>query len=134
MTKKYQPMRHDGERDLILGWMGDLGLIYDLARPEDPRQVVRDSVRFFQNLAAWLQEKGLVYPEEVQAGIEVEEWNQIPMIPNTALDIYKASRAIGFTEGVQRGYAALRISAYYSKYPERLLIAKYIRKQHNATP
>jgi len=131
---KNQRVRHDGERSLILNWMGDLGLIYDLAQPEDPREAVRDSVRFFQRLAAWLLEKRLVFPEEVQPGVDVSDWNEIPMIPDRALEIHKASRSIGFLDGVLRGYAALRISAYYSKYPERLLIAKYIRKRHDANP
>jgi hypothetical protein len=133
MTTKNQRVKHEGERKLILGWMADIGLIYDPARPEDLRETVRSRLECFGNFATWLLEKRLVYPEGVPAGVDVEDWNVITMIPDMALDICKASRAIGFTEGVQRFHRALRrISAYYSKYPERLLIAKYIRTRHDA--
>ena len=41
---------------------------------------------------------------------------------------------MGLREGIERCYAALTISDYYKNYPERLLIAKYIRKYQNASP
>jgi hypothetical protein len=74
-----------------------------------------------------------VYPEPVPTGVEAAEWNQIDSILDYAVDIFAASRVMGFREGIERVYAALTIGVYYETYPERLLIAKYIRQHHDAT-
>jgi hypothetical protein len=127
-------MKYDGERNLILGWMHYLGLIYDLAREADPKHTVRNSMKFFQELSSWLQEKGLVYPEAVPAGVGAEVWNQIPMMFDYAVDIFGASRAIGLREGIEGGYGALSIAEYYKRFPERFAIAKYVRKSEDVGP
>ncbi len=135
MTTKNQRLKHAGDRDRILAFMENAGLTLDLARREDPPERVLNSLRrFFQGLAAALQKKGIVYPEPVPTGVEAEEWKQIDTILDRAVDVYAASRVMGLREGIERGCAALTIGYYYKNYPERLLIAKYIRKYQDASP
>jgi hypothetical protein len=59
---KNERVKHAGDRDRILAFMEDAGLTHDLARPEDCEDTVRHSLSFFKELAAALQEKGIVYP------------------------------------------------------------------------
>jgi hypothetical protein len=131
---KNHRVKHAGDRDRILAFMEDEGLVYDLARPEDSRDGALRSLIFFRGLQAALQEKGILFPETGPIGCEPDDWNQVDFILDTAAELYAASRATGFRDGVERGYAALTIGAYYQTYPERLLIAKYIRKHHAANP
>src|SRR5208337_3801407 len=58
-------------------------------------------------------------------------------IYDMAVDLYAAAHDIGFIEGIaksRKSDGASHIAAHYEKFPERRLIAKYVRRNHGATP
>ena len=118
-------VQHDGERSLRVGCMKDVALTHDLARPEDSIKILRYSLRFFQELADWFQENPKDYPEPPPGNPAYEG-----TVLDKAVDIYAASRVIAFREGFERG---LDLFDYYEKFPERLMIARYVRKRNDAS-
>jgi len=130
MAMKRERIKDDGERDLRLRLMQRTGLVHDPARLEDAQQSAVGRLKFFQQLETRLRKL------EVASVLEaVDECELGPYGPyDAAVDLYAAAHDIGFIEGVAKSDRKAHIAAYYEAFPERRLIAKYVRRRHGASP
>ena len=48
------------------------------------------------------------------------------------MSIYTASLLLGFISGLEQGKRVMKVRRYYERYPERLVIAEYIRRRPGA--
>jgi len=127
MAMRRERIKYDGERDLRLRFMRGTGLVHDPARLEDAQESARLKLKSFRQLETWLRK------QEMASALGPADECKLD-IYDMALDLYAAAHDIGFIEGVATGDGTSHIAAHYKEFPERRLIAKYVRRHHGATP
>jgi hypothetical protein len=127
MAMRRERIKGNGERDLRLRFMWGTGLVHDPARLDDAQESAIGKLKCFQLLETSLRKQGLASILGPLAECQLE-------IYDMAVGVYAAAHDIGFMEGVARLDATSHIAAYYEKFPERRVIAKYVRRNHAAMP